>query len=224
MAKILLIGGNSVIGRALARGVMRRTDSDEIICVSRKAPNQEIKGYRSIITDDYLNFDFSELLGAEKIVAVVLAFGVLDRQEGDFLVSLERNYEVNVFMYLRVLSKVISNVANNEGKEIHITSSVLSDFTREEVAAYSFSKQTMQSVAELLLQKHSDQTFFWKFAYVDSPLNNDRVRSPIFTTPESIETAAFKRAKGGTYYVPQIARIPSRFLFHFPRLKGLVGR
>ena len=146
MGKILLIGGNSVIGRALARGVMRRTNSDEIICVSRNVPNEEMKGYRSIITDDYLNFNHSELLDAQEINAVVLAFGLLDYQKDDFHVSLERNYEVNVFLYLKVLSNLISRIENNEEMEIHITSSVLSDFTREEVAAYSFSKQTMQSV------------------------------------------------------------------------------
>jgi short-subunit dehydrogenase len=220
MGRVLLIGGRSVIGRALARGIMHRTHSDGIIAISRQELHQEAEIHGTIITADYMDIDYSKIFESEEVVAVVIALGNLHHHRTDFVSSLEKNFEVNVFLYLKVLERILAELEIAKGVEIHLTSSILADFTRGEVAAYSYSKQTMQKAAEYLLKRNRKNAFIWKFAFVDSPLNLGRSRSSVYTTASSIERYATRRRRAGIYYVPPVSRVPSRVLYHLSFLSN----
>jgi len=215
---IVLVGGNSQIGNALVNGLSARLRADEIVYISREA--NQIESANPLRIENYSEFSLRDLDFQFDILAIVVSFGIL-QNSGDVVSDLRENIEVNVFQYLDVCAQALAYLDKHEGVELHVTSSVLADFSRSSVFAYSISKNTMEKtlrhLAKLMKSKNL-RIFYWKFAFVATPMNADRSKSQIFTKVESIEKAANTYTRPGTYYLPRFAKLPSRILSHFPRI------
>lgn len=220
---VLLIGGNSTIGRAIATGIQLRGNIDKVINVIRTP--SEIEAEFEVKVNSYTNLDIASIASRFDIKAIVIAFGVLN-ESGKFLEDLESNFQVNVIQYLEVFEKSLILQSENREMEIHITSSILADFDRDSIWAYSSSKAVMERSVNYLLRNNEvdlRKVFVWKLAFVESRLNRSRKKSIIFATVESIERRVSRMPHPGEYYVPKLAKYPSRFLRHFPYIARKLG-
>jgi len=62
-------------------------------------------------------------------MAIIVSFGVFDSSE-NLIQSIDLNLKVNTFEYLNVLEKIVSSPHLTDYVEIHVTSSLLADFSR----------------------------------------------------------------------------------------------
>lgn len=215
---ILLIGGNSEIGNALLCGISKRKEIEKVIKISRSSMGEN--DINTHIVDSYSNLVLEELSAKYDVKAIIIAFGLLE-SSNNLVSDIRKNFEVNVFQYLDVVQQAINVASKKSEVEIHLTSSILADFSRETIFGYSLSKEVMEkSIRHLVRSKqiHNSSIYIWKFAFVATPLNKSRDKSIIFTKLETIATFAAHTNKPGTYYLPKIARYPSRFLRHVPKI------
>jgi NAD(P)-dependent dehydrogenase (short-subunit alcohol dehydrogenase family) len=213
---ILLVGGNSEIGNAIARGVSERKGIEKTIKVSRVGQSLRLEDSYEI--EKFSSFDIESIARFHQIEAIIVAFGVLESRD-NYLEDLKLNLDVNVLEYLKVCVDSLEFVKNNVKTELHVTSSILADFSRESVFAYASSKNLMESSflhLQRQMKQEKAQVYVWKLAYVDTKLNLYRKKSPMFTTLASIEKAAVKYSQPGIYYLPRIVKFPSKILGHFP--------
>lgn len=215
---VLLIGGNSEIGNAITRGICKRTGVDKIVRVSRNGSPPE--SLDTIVISHFTEMNLEEINERFELNAIVISFGVL-KTEGDLLESLKENLEVNTIDYLAVCLKALAFLEKDNQVELHVTSSLLADFSRDSVFAYAASKSLMEKTFMYILRKihlKASKIFLWKIAFVDTKLNAFRGRSAIFTTVKSIEKRVSRQSKPGVFYLPRIAKYPSRALGHFPKI------
>ena len=215
---ILLVGGNSEIGNALVRGISRRKSIPRTIIVSRGLSRDSVDDKYYLASYDDLSI--KELAVNHDVRAIVIAFGILE-SDNNLTTDLRNNFDVNTFQYLNVVEKSLDFIAKNKDVELHVTSSVLADFSRDSVFAYSLSKESMEKGFKYLVRlKNMKKTriYIWKLAYVATNLNKTRTKSKIFTTLESIEKSSAATEKPGSYYLPKSARFPSKILNHLPEL------
>jgi hypothetical protein len=215
---ILLIGGNSEIGNSLVRGISQRKKITSVIKVLRTP--KEGRDFNVHVVDSYTDLIFDDVIAKFDVKAIVIAFGLLETSS-NLVSDLRHNFEVNVFQYLDVVQKAISFASKRSEVEIHLTSSVLADFSRDTIIGYSLSKEVMEKSIRYLVRNkeiYNSSIYIWKFAFVATPLNKARDKSKIFTKLESIEAFAARTNKPGTYYLPRIARFPSRILRHLPKI------
>jgi hypothetical protein len=155
-----------------------------------------------------------------KVKAIIVAFGILETST-DLISDLQKNFEVNTYQYLSVVENALNYVAKNQEVELHITSSILADFSRDSVFAYSLSKQNMEKSLKYLLRSRNLKMlkiYCWKLAYVDTNLNKSRTKSIIYTTLKVVENISANTKMPGTYYLPKIAKFPSKILGYFPAI------
>lgn len=220
---LILIGGNSEIGNALASGIATRLGVKTIVRVSRT--KSEGANENTVRVESYENIDFDSLKEIYQIKSIIIAFGVLE-SEKNYLEDLETNIEINVFQYLKVCAKATDFLAANPKTELHITSSIVADFSRESIFAYSLSKSIMEDSLRFMLRNsglEKASIFFWKLSFVNTKMNSNREKSIISTNLESITSAAENVSRPGTYYLPKFAKFPSRILHHFPQITKRLG-
>ena len=207
---IFLIGGNSVIGKSILKGLLNRFKnySVEIISFVRSEQNNKIIGEKRIVNNyvetielirNYKPNDPSKKL-------VIISFGVLV-EEGKNLVfkdNLKYHLEVNTFQNIKILKNLI---LFNNLTEIHIVSSILADFIRPSIMSYSISKNLLELMIENLnLSKElKNRIFIWKPAFVNSKLNKGRKPTLLKTEPEKISKVVSKTTTGGKHYLPKVS-------------------
>jgi hypothetical protein len=214
---VLVIGCNSVIGMALAQGVANRKSISKILGVARNISLDSTSGDEILQVEKYSEVNIDEILLKNQIMAIVVSFGVFDSSE-NLIESIDLNLKVNTFEYLNVLEKIVSSAHLTDDVEIHVTSSLLADFSRNSALIYALSKQVTERVILQKMKPFHKNLFIWKLAYVDTPLNSGRSRSPIKTSKREILKNAEKKSKPGIYYIPKYSRIPALFLKSLPTL------
>ncbi len=214
---ILVIGCNSVIGMALAQGVANRKSISKILGVARNVSLNSAPRHEILQVGKYSNLNIDEILLNSQIVAIIVSFGVLDSSE-NLIQSIDLNFKVNTFEYLNILEKIISSPHLTDDVEIHVTSSLLADFSRNSALIYALSKQVTERVILQKVKPIHKNIFIWKLPFVDTPLNSGRSRSPIKTSERAILNCAEKKTKPGMYYIPKYSRIPALFLKSLPAL------
>jgi hypothetical protein len=214
---VLVIGCNSIIGMALAQGVANRKSISKILGVARRISLDSTSGYELLQVEKYSEVNIDEILLNNKIMAIIISFGVFDSSE-NLIQSIDLNLKVNTFEYLNVLEKIVSSPHLTDDVEIHVTSSLLADFSRNSALIYALSKQVTERVILQKIKPFHKNIFIWKLSYVDTPLNSGRSRSPIKTSEREILKCAEKKSKAGMHYIPKYSRIPALFLKSLPIL------
>jgi hypothetical protein len=214
---VLVIGCNSIIGMALAQGVANRKSISKILGVARRIQLDSTSGYELLQVEKYSVVNIDEILLNNKIMAIIISFGVFDSSE-NLIQSIDLNLKVNTFEYLNVLEKIVSSPHLTDDVEIHVTSSLLADFSRNSALIYALSKQVTERVILQKIKPFHKNIFIWKLSYVDTPLNSGRSRSPIKTSEREILKCAEKKSKAGMHYIPKYSRIPALFLKSLPIL------
>lgn len=214
---VLVIGCNSVIGMALAQGVANRKSLSKILGVARSISLDSTYGHEVLQVEKYSELDIDEILLNNQILAIIVSFGVFDSSE-NLIQSMDLNLKVNTFEYLNILEKIVSSPYLTDDVEIHVTSSLLADFSRNSALIYALSKQVTERVILQKIRPFHKNIFIWKLSYVDTPLNSGRSRSPIKTSEREILKCAEKKTKPGMHYIPKYARIPALFLKSLPTL------
>ena len=137
--KIYLLGGNSVIGNAILKGVQKRHVNKNIETFSFVRNNYEGNTSENIIkVSDYI--DSKNYIDGNKNTKkiLIISFGVLKEEKSDRLIeNLQFHLNVNTFKTLELLNEFINN---KDIIEIHVVSSILGDFIRPSVFSYSVSK------------------------------------------------------------------------------------
>ena len=126
---VLVIGCNSIIGMALAQGVANRKSISKILGVAWRISLDSASGYELLQVEKYSELNIDEILLNNKIMAIIVSFGVFDSSE-NLIQSIDLNLKVNTFEYLNVLEKIVSSPHLTDYVEIHVTSSLLADFSR----------------------------------------------------------------------------------------------
>jgi hypothetical protein len=214
---ILLFGGNSGIGDALARGLSKKLDCKVLIRVVRTQHNSGPSGDLVIQVEKYSDFSFDLVKDKYNFRAIIVAFGILDESKS-ISQSIERNLDVNCIEAIKTLENVVGSSIVEATTEIHYTSSLLADFTRNSVYPYALSKMITERTIRKYIEPIHHNFFIWKYAYVQTNLNASRRPSLISSTLEQVTNLAIKIRKPGRHYVPRIARIPSSLLRNLPWL------
>jgi hypothetical protein len=202
---------------ALAEGIANRKSVSKILGVARSISLASTPDHEMLQVEKYSEVNIDEILLDNKIRAIVISFGVLDSSE-DLIQSIDLNFNVNTFEYLTVLKKIISSPHLTDDVEIHVTSSLLADFSRNSALIYALSKQATERIILQKIKPFHKNFFTWKLSYVDTPLNFGRSRSPIKTSKIKIQNCAETKSKPGMYYIPKYSRIPALFLKSLPTL------
>ena len=220
--KIYLLGGNSVIGNAILKGVQKRHVNKNIETFSFVRNNYEGNTSENIIkVSDYIdskNYIDNGNKDTEKIL--IISFGVLKEEKSDRLIeNLQFHLNVNTFKTLELLNEFINN---KNIIEIHVVSSILGDFIRPSIFSYSVSKNFLELLIENTkeIDKYRNKLYVWKPAHVESKLNENRKPSFLRTNPNKITKIVSKKNIGGNYYIPPI----SIFFTNIAKISGPLVR
>lgn len=214
---ILLIGGNSQIGNALSTGIAQRLNITDLIRIVRTESSISRDNELIHKVEKYSDFDYQVLGAHYQLEAVVVSFGVL-QSEANLRSSLEANISVNTFETLKTLEKLILSGVVNPDTEIHFTSSLLADFTRESVFGYATSKYLTEQVLIREIKPVHKPLYIWKLAFVESNMNEHRKPSSIQISLEAITKYAKIQKRPGIHYVPRFSKYPSILLKALPQL------
>jgi hypothetical protein len=214
---ILLVGGNSQIGNALAKGIAKRLNCHRVIRVVRSKEEVGLFEELTYQVRTYSEFDYEELAENFEFKAIIISFGVLEVGTKTSSV-LAANLQVNTIETLRTIENLMLSGAARKNTEIHFTSSLLADFTRESVFSYSVSKSLVERVIIKDLKPIHKLLFIWKLPYVATKLNSGRPPSPISVSLEGITRYARIRRRPGVHYVPKFSRYPCTLLKAFPQI------
>ena len=204
---IYLIGGNSVIGKSVLNGVLKKYENSSVKITSfiRSELKDNIIGEK-ILVNNYLEcFEYINNKSSikEEPSIYIISFGVLieEKNSKDFLKNLKYHLDINTFQSFKLFEFLLKL---NNTSEVHIVSSVLGDFIRPSLYSYSFSKNLLEMLIDSLnLKKNLNNKYFiWKPAFVESKLNKDRTPSFIKTNPKKITNLVSKTTKSGSYYIP----------------------
>ena len=204
---IYLIGGNSVIGKSVLNGVLKKYENSSVKITSfiRSELKDNIIGEK-ILVNNYLEcFEYINNKASikEEPSIYIISFGVLieEKNSKDFLKNLKYHLDINTFQSFKLFKFLLKL---NNTSEVHIVSSVLGDFIRPSLYSYSFSKNLLEMLIDSLnLKKNLNNKYFiWKPAFVESKLNKDRTPSFIKTNPKKITNLVSKTTKSGSYYIP----------------------
>lgn len=204
---IYLIGGNSVIGKSVLNGVLKKYENSSVKITSfiRSELKENIIGEK-ILVNNYLEcFEYINNKASikEEPSIYIISFGVLieEKNSKDFLKNLKYHLDINTFQSFKLFEFLLKL---NNTSEVHIVSSVLGDFIRPSLYSYSFSKNLLEMLIDSLnLKKNLNNKYFiWKPAFVESKLNKDRTPSFIKTNPTKITNLVSKTTKSGSYYIP----------------------
>jgi len=204
---IYLIGGNSVIGKSVLNGVLKKYENSSVKITSfiRSELKDNIIGEK-ILVNNYLEcFEYINNKSSikEEPSIYIISFGVLieEKNSKDFLKNLKYHLDINTFQSFKLFEFLMKL---NNTSEVHIVSSVLGDFIRPSLYSYSFSKYLLEMLINSLnLKKNLNNKYFiWKPAFVESKLNKDRTPSFIKTNPKKITNLVSKTTKSGSYYIP----------------------
>ncbi len=204
---IYLIGGNSVIGKSVLNGVLKKYENSSVKITSfiRSELKDNIIGEK-ILVNNYLEcFEYINNKASikEEPSIYIISFGVLieEKNSKDFLKNLKYHLDINTFQSFKLFEFLLKL---NNTSEVHIVSSVLGDFIRPSLYSYSFSKNLLEMLIDSLnLKKNLNNKYFiWKPAFVESKLNKDRTPSFIKTNPKKITNLVSKTTKSGSYYIP----------------------
>lgn len=209
---IFLIGGNSTIGQAVIKGLMKKySDHKKIEVTSFARGHSEIKHFGDVIyvknyIESILHIKEARLKNPKLKMIAVISFGVLVEEKDDisFYNNLTHHLDVNTFQPLKILNalKPISTFL-----EVHLISSILADFIRPSLYSYSFSKSFLEILLKDEFNKKNNMgnLYIWKPAYVASKLNEGRSSSFIRTNPVRIEKIVSNTKSGGFLYIPKFA-------------------
>lgn len=204
---IYLIGGNSVIGKSVLNGILKKYENSSVKITSfiRSELKDNIIGEK-ILVNNYLEcFEYINNKASieEEPSIYIISFGVLieEKNSKDFLKNLKYHLDINTFQSFKLFKFLLKL---NNTSEVHIVSSVLGDFIRPSLYSYSFSKNLLEMLIDSLnLKKNLNNKYFiWKPAFVESKLNKDRTPSFIKTNPKKITNLVSKTTKSGSYYIP----------------------
>ena len=218
---VLLIGCKAIIGTALAQGISNRKRVSKTLGVARNKPLDSASDHEFLYVEKYSEINIDEILHNNLITAIIISFGVLDSSE-NLIQSLDLNFRVNTFEYLNVLEKIVSSPHLTDDVEIHVTSSLLADFSRKSALVYALSKQVTERIILQKIKPLHNNLFIWKLSYVDTPLNSGRPTSSIKTSKIEIQNYAERKSNPGMYYVPNYSRIPALFLRSLPALHRFI--
>jgi hypothetical protein len=206
--RIFLLGGNSLIGNSILKGIQFRYKNNETISVIRSGKNSD---KNTIKVSDYRDFanKINNFLDESSKNIFILSFGILNQENSanKLLDNLSSHIRINAYDKLFVMDK-LKSLKNTH--EIHIVSSILSGFFRPSIGSYSISKYVLSKSIDIeifLDKKMRKKIFLWNPAYVDSNLNKNRKSFLIKTSPIKIEKAVRYRSKGGEYYIPRYSVI-----------------
>ena len=204
---IYLIGGNSVIGKSVLNGVLKKYENSSVKITSfiRSELKDNIIGEK-ILVNNYLEcFEYINNKSSikEEPSIYIISFGVLieEKNSKDFLKNLKYHLDINTFQSFKLFEFLLKL---NNTSEVHIVSSVLGDFVRPSLYSYSFSKNLLETLIDNLNLKNkiNKKYFIWKPAFVESNLNKGRTPSFIKTNPKKITNLVSKTTKSGSYYIP----------------------
>jgi len=220
--EIYLLGGNSVIGNAILKGVQKRHINKNIETFAFVRNNYEGNTSGNIIKVlDYVdskNYIDNEYKDTKKII--IISFGVLKEEKSNSLIeNLQFHLNVNTFKTFELLNEFINN---KNILEIHVVSSILGDFIRPSVFSYSVSKNFLELLIENIkdIDKYKNKLYVWKPAHVESKLNENRKPSFLKTNTNQITKIVSKKNIGGNYYIPPI----SIFFTNIAKLSGPLVR
>ena len=204
---IYLIGGNSVIGKSVLNGVLKKYENSSVKITSFiRSESQDNIIREKILVNNYLEcFEYINNKASikEEPSIYIISFGVLieEKNSKDFLKNLKYHLDINTFQSFKLFKFLLKL---NNTSEVHIVSSVLGDFIRPSLYSYSFSKNLLEMLIDSLnLKKNLNNKYFiWKPAFVESKLNKDRTPSFIKTNPKKITNLVSKTTKSGSYYIP----------------------
>jgi hypothetical protein len=209
---IFLIGGNSTIGQAVIKGLIKKYSNHQEIEVSSFARRQsENKIFGDVIyvknyIESILHIKEFKLKNPNQNIIVVISFGVLVEEKNDinFFNNLTHHLDVNTFQPIKILDEL---KPINSYLEVHLISSILADFIRPSLYSYSFSKSFLEILIkdELRRENSIENLYIWKPAYVATMLNKGRSPSFIKTNPDKIEKIVSNTRSGGFLYIPKFA-------------------
>lgn len=217
-SSVILLGGRSVIGNAIVRGLEKRLGQLETVRISRSKDTREIE----------LNDVFSEYLSdldIQKSDVLVLSVGFSDHdlQVPPTSAELTQYLEKSVLLtydFLLRLSTRRRSLNAREPLEVHLASSVLADFVDPKSPVYSLAKFLLESLIAnwACVMDTEVRLFVWKFPFVSSPFHEVGDGRVLEVSTKAIERAVRKRSKPGTYYVPAFFALVSSTLHAFPKL------
>ena len=206
--RVFLIGGNSLIGCAVLKGIKLRYKDVEVFKFVRKKNSLdnniiECKNYKDSINK------IESLIDDDKKNIYFLSFGVLNEENTnqDLLKNLKNHIEINAYDTL-FLMRGFKSLKNFH--EIHIVSSILSGFFRPSIGSYAISKYILSKTLNIevfLNEKLKKKLFIWNPAFVESNLNKNRKSVLIKTTSKKITKKVSSKSNGGNYYIPSYAFI-----------------
>lgn len=223
---VYLIGGNSVIGTSIHSGIIKKHEANNLIksIFFARTVVDLVTPHKTVFFDNYLeSIDFIEedtLKNPDSKVIIIISFGVLKEEKNDqsLYENLIYHLDINTFQQIQILKKVkeLNNLL-----EIHIVSSILSDFIRPSIYSYSISKNFLELMISNIFnsEKLERNLYIWKPAFVNSKLNHGREASFLRTSSDQITTRVSKTNSGGKFYIPRRAIF---FSFIAKRLSFLV--
>ena len=161
---IYLIGGNSVIGKSILRGVLKKYENFSLKITSFvRSEFQEKTIGEKITVNNYLEcLDHINSKSSCKEVPniYIISFGVLveEKNSENFLNNLKYHLDINTFQSFEIFKFLLKL---DKTKEIHIVSSVLGDFIRPSLYSYSFSKNLLELlISNIDLKKNLKNKYF----------------------------------------------------------------
>ena len=207
---IYLIGGNSVIGKSILNGILKKYENFSVKITSfiRSDLKDNTIGEKIVINNYLESLEYINNGNSNKEVSsiYIISFGVLieEKNSEDFFQNLKHHLDVNTFQSFKLFEFLLRL---NKTNEVHIVSSILGDFVRPSLYSYSFSKNLLEILIDNLNLKNkiNNRYFIWKPAFVESNLNKGRTPSLIKTNPKKITNLVSKTSKSGSYYIPKYA-------------------
>jgi len=212
---IFLFGGNSKIGSSIVKGVVDRVGikNTSITSFIRTEKNTDVPGEIIKVGAYKEGLNYIEKLGTKKEGnnIFILSFGVLrSDKENKYLENFKYHIDINSIQPIEIYEYLISNI---KFSEIHIVSSILSDFIRPSLTSYSLSKYLLTHSIKKSTDSNknlSKKIYTWKISFVKSDLNKERESILLKTNPETIRKKIKNVSSGGVYYIPSYSKIFSK--------------
>lgn len=225
---IVLFGSTSVIGNAVVDGLQNRLGDCDVVAVGRNGNSSDrVVMTRKEFQDFYESHEF-----VPPVRAVVLSVGTKLREPDLPIVKThQKTFEINVIKQARLLESFLlnSSALSPTGTEIHLVSSILSEFRRKDFPAYSLSKQWVEVIISEILERVGMESslFIWRCSYVVSPLHASEIpgrNTRKGLSPLEIARAVERIHYPGSHYIPKRVWLPTKVFKHFPRIATWVER
>ncbi|MDQ3738767.1 MAG: decaprenylphospho-beta-D-erythro-pentofuranosid-2-ulose 2-reductase [Actinomycetota bacterium] len=237
---IVLLGGTSEIGRAIATKLVSATTTKVVLACRRPGEANPAAFERNGLTVDVVSFDAADTASHEPFVAsvaerhgdldvVVLAFGVLGDQavyEDDPQAAADAVH-VNYTGAVSVSLAAAKQLRRQGHGRLVVLSSVAGERVRKANFVYGSSKAGLDGFAQGLadsLHGSGASVLVVRPGFVHSKMTEGHEKAPFATTPAKVAEDTVRALRSGrhTVWSPGILRIVFSVLRHVPR--GLFRR